>query len=77
MEIQKIIDEMCDVMVDVVAVERRMEALLVILHILQEHFEQLDDEQYGMISVITEQIESIYQDTASVIRRADEILLDK
>ena len=75
MEVQKIIDEMCDVMVDAVAVERRMEALLVILHILQEHFEQLDDEQYGMVSVITEQVESIYQDTAAVIRRADKMLL--
>lgn len=75
MEVQKIIDEMCDVMVDVVAVERRMEALLVILHILQEHFEQVDDEQYGMISVITEQIESIYQDMIKVLKRADEVLL--
>ena len=77
MEVQKIIDEMCDVMVDVVAVERRMEALLVILHILQEYFEQLDDEQYGMVSVITEQIESIYQDMIRVVKRADEVLLDK
>lgn len=70
-------EQMYEAMIDFIAVERKIEALIDVLHILQEHFEYKDKEYYSVISTITWQIEMIYQELKKDITAIDVILLNK
>lgn len=70
-------DQFYDIMIDFIAIERKVEALLVVLHTLQDHFEYEDDKLYCIVSTITWHIEMIYQELKKNITAADTILLDK
>lgn len=70
-------EQIYEKMLDFIVVQRKIEALLVLLQILQENFEHESKEQHSVVSVITWQIDMIYQEYKTAMADIEKILLDK
>lgn len=73
----KVKEQIYEQMLDFIAVQCKIEALLVVLQILQENFEHVNKEQHSVISVIIWQIQMIYQEYKTAMDDIEKILLDK
>lgn len=70
-------EQIYEKMMDFIIIQRKIEALLVVLKILQENFEHESKELHGVVSIITWQIDMIYQEYKTAMADIDKILLDK